>query len=63
MWVSSSFYVGEWLVEPDQNRLVRGSESKRLDAKAVQVLTFLAQHPNDVVTKHIAGVSGPRLGG
>jgi WD40 repeat protein/DNA-binding winged helix-turn-helix (wHTH) protein len=51
MWVSSSFYVGEWRVEPDQNRLVRGSESTRLDAKAIAVLSFLAQHPNDIVTK------------
>ena len=30
---------------------MQGSESTRLDAKAVAVLSFLAQHPNDVVTK------------
>jgi DNA-binding winged helix-turn-helix (wHTH) protein len=51
MWVGSSVYVGEWLVEPDQNRLVRGSESKHLDAKAIQVLSLLALYPNGVVTK------------
>ncbi len=49
--MTGRFYVGEWLVEPNQNRLVQGSESTRLDAKAVAVLSFLAQHPNDVVTK------------
>lgn len=49
--MNGRFYVGEWLVEPDQNRLVRGSETAKLDAKAIQVLSFLAEHPNDVVTK------------
>jgi DNA-binding winged helix-turn-helix (wHTH) protein len=46
-----SFHVGEWLVEPEQGRLVQGEESKRLDAKAIAVLSFLARHPKDVVTK------------
>jgi DNA-binding winged helix-turn-helix (wHTH) protein len=49
--LGSSFHVGEWLVEPEQSRVVRGSESRRLDAKAIAVLSFLARHPNDVVTK------------
>jgi DNA-binding winged helix-turn-helix (wHTH) protein len=45
------FYLGEWLVEPEQSRLVRGSEAAKLDPKAVQVLSFLAEHPNEVLTK------------
>lgn len=49
--MGSSFHVGEWLVEPEQSRIVQGSESKRLDAKAIAVLSFLARHPNDVVAK------------
>jgi WD40 repeat protein/DNA-binding winged helix-turn-helix (wHTH) protein len=49
--MNGRFYVGEWLVEPEQSRVVRGSETAKLDPKAVQVLTFLAKHPNDVVTK------------
>jgi DNA-binding winged helix-turn-helix (wHTH) protein len=49
--LGSSFHVGDWLVEPEQSRVVRGSESKRLDAKAIAVLSFLARHPNSVVTK------------
>jgi DNA-binding winged helix-turn-helix (wHTH) protein/energy-coupling factor transporter ATP-binding protein EcfA2 len=49
--MNGRFYVGEWLVEPERNRLVRESESKHLDAKAIGVISFLARHPNDVVTK------------
>jgi transcriptional activator of cad operon len=44
-------YVGEWLVEPEQNRLVRGSETAKLDPKAIQVLGFLSDHPNEALTK------------
>jgi WD40 repeat protein/DNA-binding winged helix-turn-helix (wHTH) protein len=49
--MSNRYYVGEWLVEPEQSRLVRGSETTKLDPKAVQVLSFLAKHPDEVVTK------------
>ena len=49
--MNGRYYVGEWLVEPEQNRLVRGSESAKLDPKAIQVLSFLADHPNEVLTK------------
>ena len=45
------YYVGEWLVEPEQNRVVRGNESARLDPKSIQVLSFLAEHPNEVLAK------------
>ncbi|MGH9323250.1 MAG: winged helix-turn-helix domain-containing protein [Vicinamibacteria bacterium] len=47
----SRYYVGEWLVEPEQSRVVRGSESRKLDPKSVQVLTFLAEHPDEVLSK------------
>jgi Tol biopolymer transport system component/DNA-binding winged helix-turn-helix (wHTH) protein len=47
----SSFYLGEWLVDSHRNRLVRGSEQVKLDPKAIQVLSFLAEHPNEIVTK------------
>ncbi len=49
--MNSRYYVGEWLVEPERSRLVRGSETAKLDPKAVQVLSFLAKHGNKVVTK------------
>jgi DNA-binding winged helix-turn-helix (wHTH) protein len=45
------FYVGEWLVEPEQSRVVRGNETAKLDPKAILVLSFLADHPNEVLTK------------
>jgi len=47
----TGFYVGEWLAETDRNRLVRGNERVKLDPKAMQVLSFLAEHPQEVVTK------------
>jgi DNA-binding winged helix-turn-helix (wHTH) protein len=49
--MNGRFHVGDWLVEPEQSRLVRGREMAKLDPKAVQVLSFLADHPNEVVTK------------
>jgi DNA-binding winged helix-turn-helix (wHTH) protein len=45
------YFVGEWLVEPDQNRLVRGEERVKLDPKAVRVLSFLADHRRETLTK------------
>jgi DNA-binding winged helix-turn-helix (wHTH) protein len=49
--MNARFFVGEWLVEPEQSRLVRGSETAKLDPKAVQGLSFLAKHANEVLTK------------
>ncbi len=49
--MNGRYYVGEWLVEPEQSRLVRGSETAKLDPKAIQVLSFLADHPNEILTK------------
>jgi DNA-binding winged helix-turn-helix (wHTH) protein len=49
--MNGRYFVGEWLVEPEQNRVVRGNESHKLDPKSVQVLSFLAEHPNEVLTK------------
>jgi DNA-binding winged helix-turn-helix (wHTH) protein len=47
--VNGRYHVGEWLVEPEQSRLVRGRETAKLDPKAIQALTFLASHPNEVL--------------
>jgi DNA-binding winged helix-turn-helix (wHTH) protein len=48
--MNGRYYVGERLVEPEQSRLVRESETAKLDPKAVQVLSFLAAHPDEVLT-------------
>jgi len=49
--VESSFRIGEWLVEPLQNRLVRGETRVKLDPKVMQVLLYLAERPNEVALK------------
>jgi Tol biopolymer transport system component/DNA-binding winged helix-turn-helix (wHTH) protein len=49
--MSSSFRIGDWLVEPDQTRLVRGEHEVKVDSKAMQVLVHLAQNADDVVHK------------
>ncbi len=49
--MNGRFYVGEWLVEPEQSRVVRGSETAKLDPKAIQVLSFIADHPSEILTK------------
>jgi DNA-binding winged helix-turn-helix (wHTH) protein len=49
--MESSFRVGDWLIEPMQNHLVRGVTKVRLDPKVMQVLLFLAERPNEVAVK------------
>ena len=49
--MESSFRIGEWLVEPLQNRLVRGDTRVKLDPKVMQVLLYLAERPNEVALK------------
>jgi Tol biopolymer transport system component/DNA-binding winged helix-turn-helix (wHTH) protein len=49
--VKSSFRVGDWLVEPLQNRLVRGETRVKLDPKVMQVLLYLAERPNEIAEK------------
>jgi DNA-binding winged helix-turn-helix (wHTH) protein len=47
MWASGSF---------SRSRAVSSeSETAKLDPKAVQVLSFLAKHPNEVLTEQIIG--------
>jgi DNA-binding winged helix-turn-helix (wHTH) protein/TolB-like protein/Flp pilus assembly protein TadD len=43
--------IGDWLVEPALNRLVRGAEVVHLEPKAVEVLIFLARRPGEVVSR------------
>jgi hypothetical protein len=45
------FRVGDWLVEPLQNRLVRGEARVKVDPKVMQVLVVLAEHSNEVALK------------
>ena len=43
--------IGDWLVEPSLNRLVRGAEVVHLEPKAIEVLVFLARRPGEVVSR------------
>jgi adenylate cyclase len=49
--MSRAFYVADWRVEPDLNRIVRGDEVVPVEPKVLQVLDFLADHPGEVLPK------------
>ena len=44
------FKVGDWLVEPDLDRISRGSESKNLRPKVMELLVYLAIQRGQVVS-------------
>ena len=44
------FFFGEWQVSPQSNRLSRGSISRQLEPKAMEVLLYLCHRPGDVVS-------------
>jgi len=46
-----SYYVGEWLVDPRSNAVVRDGDSKHIEPKAMRVLTLLASNAGHVVTR------------
>ncbi len=43
--------MGDWLVEPQLNRISRGETAVSLQPKVVEVLLFLADHPGEVLSK------------
>ena len=47
----SAFRVGEWLVQPSLNRLVRGETTVQLELKVMDVLVCLAGRPGEVVSR------------
>jgi len=46
----STFYFGDWQVEPSANSLRLGSQVKQLEPKAMDVLSFLCEREGDVVS-------------
>ncbi|MEJ2179206.1 MAG: winged helix-turn-helix domain-containing tetratricopeptide repeat protein [Gammaproteobacteria bacterium] len=46
-----SFQIGEWIADPDSDRLQRGEEEVRLEPKVMSVLVCLAQNPGKVVSR------------
>lgn len=45
-----SFNVGDWLVEPERDRITRGTESSYLRPQVMELLVYLARHPKRVVS-------------
>jgi len=43
--------VGEWLIEPDLNRMTRAGRQVALEPKAIEVLLCLVKHAGDVLSK------------
>jgi DNA-binding winged helix-turn-helix (wHTH) protein len=48
---SGDFRLGEWLVQPSLNRLVLGQECVQIRPRLMDVLSFLADHHGEVVSK------------
>lgn len=48
--LQGAFQLGDWLVEPDLNRLSRDSEAVTLEPKTMAVLVNLCDHPDEVVS-------------
>ena len=49
--LQSGFRIGEYLVEPRQNRIVRGESEVRLEPRVMDVLVCLAEHAGEVVSR------------
>jgi TolB-like protein/DNA-binding winged helix-turn-helix (wHTH) protein len=45
------FYVADWHVDTDSNRLCRGEIDLKLESKVMAVLVYLAQHKGELVTR------------
>lgn len=49
--VRQRLQIGEWLVDPELNELRRGSDTVRIEPKAMDVLVLLAEHVGNVVSR------------
>ncbi|HEU5138102.1 MAG TPA: winged helix-turn-helix domain-containing protein [Steroidobacteraceae bacterium] len=49
--LQAGFRIGECLIEPSQNRIVRGGVEARLEPRVVDVLVCLAEHAGEVVSR------------
>ncbi len=43
--------VGEWLVQPDLNRISMGEKTVAVEPKVIEVLAYLAGHPGEVLPR------------
>ena len=49
--LQAGFRIGECLIEPRQNRIVRGESEVRLEPRVMDVLVCLAEHAGEVVSR------------
>ncbi len=48
---STSFTVGDWLVDPSAGQIARGGRVVKLEPKVMEVLSYLAQRQGELVTR------------
>jgi adenylate cyclase len=51
MAMAREFQVGEWLIEPDLNRINKAGKLTPVEPKVIEVLVCLADHPGEVLPK------------
>ena len=49
--LQAGFRIGDYVIEPRQNRIVRGEAEVRLEPKVMDVLVCLAAHAGEVVSR------------
>ena len=49
--MQGDFFINDWLVQPQINTIEKGSRQWHLEPKVMQVLAYLALHPNEVLSK------------
>jgi DNA-binding winged helix-turn-helix (wHTH) protein len=49
--LNHAFFAGDWLVEPELNRIQRNGESAHLEPKVMEVLVCLARANGNVLSK------------
>jgi transcriptional activator of cad operon len=48
---SRAMRIENWRVLPERNQLIQGKKQIKLEPRIMQVLVFLAQHPDEVVSR------------
>lgn len=48
---STSYQVGDWLVDPSAGEITRGEQAIKLEPKVMEVLSYLARRPGELVTR------------
>ena len=49
--MDGDFRIGDWLVQPNLNRIVRDDQEVRVEPKAMEVLAYLGENADNVVPK------------